>query len=283
MSGIVTDGSEYWRTLFLVLAAGWILLSLIRGWTQGILRQLLVPLAIVGALAAVLLLSPTVYGFLHDAQVPAQLAGMVVGAAIWFVVYNLILLAGGIVFKRTRDQDSAVVRLFFGIGGALMAVVYALLQIWLITLGIRVLGRIAEDQVAIQTRRGATANGLVIGLARLKNSIELGAGKPILDSMDPLPQSLYQRLDQVSRLLASPRAVGRLFESPALRAIWENPRVRTLGNDPEILDAIKRSDFLAILSNPKVLALWNDPSIRALLSGNQIQAALDYTEAEPAR
>jgi hypothetical protein len=83
-------------------------------------------------------------------------------------------------------------------------------------------------------------------------------------------------LDQCSQLLASPRAIGRLFEFPALRSIWENPRVRALQTDPEILEAVRRGDFLSILSNPKVIALWTDPNIRALLSGDQIQAACDY-------
>jgi hypothetical protein len=276
MSGIGTDGSEYWRTVFLVLAGVWILLSLIRGWTQGILRQLLVPLAILGALAAVVLLAPTVSGFL-DQRTPLspQISGVVVAGALWFLVYNLILLTGGIIFKRTRDHDFLVTRLFFGMGGASLAAIFALLQIWLVSIGIRLLGRIAEDQIAVQSSRGAKANGLVIGLARLKNSLELGTGKATLDAIDPVPQSVYQRIEQTSQLLVNPRAVERLLGSPQLRTVWENPRVRALETDPEILNAIKRGEFLSLLSNPKVLALWNDPSTRTLLSTNQIQAALD--------
>ena len=279
MSGIGADGSEYWRNVFFALAGGWVLLSFLRGWTQGLLRQLLVPLAVVGALAAVILITPTAFGFLYqNTRLPAP--ALLVGFAIWLFAYNLLVFVGGIIFKRTRDQDFAIVRLVFGVGGAVVAVVYAFLQIWVMVVGIRILGRVAEDQIAVQSSRNAASSGLVVGLARLKNSLELGSGKVVLDQLDPVPLEAYRRLDQCTQLLANPRAIGRLLESPALRGIWENPRIRALQADPEILEAIRRGDFLSILSNPKVFALWTDPSIRALLSGDQIQAACDYAKEE---
>jgi hypothetical protein len=259
MTGIGPDGSEYWRTLFLALAGAWVILSIFRGWTQGILRQLLVPLALAGALVAVVLIGPVASGYFRDnTRLPAPLSMLLVGAVIWFFVYNLLVFVGGIIFKRTRDQDVTLVRLFFGAG-------------------------IAEGQIAIQSSRAAAPHGFVVGLARLKNSLELGSGRAILDSVDPVPQDVYQRIGQGSRLLASPRAIGRLFEFPAFRSIWENPKIRALQTDPEILEGVRRGDFLSLVSNPKVIALWSDPNVRALLSGNQIQAALDYANGEAAR
>ena len=279
MTGIGTDGSEYLRNVFFALAGGWVLLSFLRGWTQGILRQLLVPLAVFGALVAVILVTPTASGYLYqNTRLPAS--ALLLGFAIWLFAYNLLVFVGGIIFKRTREQDFAIVRLVFGVGGAIIAVVYAFLQIWVIVVGIRILGHVAEDQIAVQSSRNAASSGLVVGLARLKNSLELGSGKVVLDQLDPVPLEAYRRLDQCTQLLANPRAIGRLLESPALRGIWENPRIRALQADPEILEAIRRGDFLSILSNPKVFALWTDPSIGALLSGDQIQAACDYAKEE---
>ncbi|HXL26238.1 MAG TPA: CvpA family protein [Chthoniobacterales bacterium] len=279
MSGIGADGSEYWRNVFFALAGGWVLLSFLRGWTQGVLRQLLVPLAVFGALVAVIVVTPTASGYLYqNTRLPAS--ALLLGFAIWLFAYNLLVFVGGIIFKRTRDQDLAIVRLVFGVGGAIIAVVYAFLQIWVIVVGIRILGRFAEDQVAVQSSRNAVSSGLVVGLARLKNSLELGSGKVVLDQLDPVPPEAYRRLDQCTQLLANPRAIGRLLESPALRGIWENPRIQALQADPEISQAIRRGDFLSILSNSKVFALWTDPSIRALLSGDQIQAACDYAKEE---
>ncbi|MEY2603471.1 MAG: hypothetical protein QOH31_1252 [Verrucomicrobiota bacterium] len=216
--------------------------------------------------------------FTKTTRLPAS--ALLLGFGIWLFAYNLLVFVGGIIFKRTRDQDLAIVRLVFGVGGAIIAVVYAFLQIWVIVVGIRILGRVAEDQIAVQSSRNAVSSGLVVGLARLKNSLELGSGKVVLDQLDPVPPEAYRRLDQCTRLLANPRAIGRLLESPALRGIWENPRIRALQADPEILEAIRRGDFLSILSNPKVFALWTDPSIRAVLSGDQIQAACDYAKEE---
>lgn len=279
MTSIGTDGSEYWRNVFFALAGGWVLLSFFRGWTQGILRQLLVPLAVFGALVVVILVTPTASGYLYqNTRLPGS--ALLLGLAIWLLAYNLLVFVGGIIFKRTRDQDFAIVRLVFGVGGAAVAVVYAFLQIWLVAVGIRIFGRVAEDQIAVQSSRSAVSSGLVVGLARLKNSLELGSGKVVLDQLDPVPLEAYRRLDQCSQLLANPRAFGRLLESPALRGIWENPRIRALQADPEVLEAIRRGDFLSILSNPKVIALLTDPNIRALLLGDQIQAACDYSNEE---
>lgn len=284
MTGIGTDGSEYWRNVFFALAGGWILVSIFRGWTQGILRQVLVPLAVLGASLVVAIVAPTASGYIHDStRLPAPVSALLLGAAIWLFAYNLLVFVGGIVFKRTRDQDFAIVRLFFGAGGAAVAVVYALIQVWLIVIGVRVFGRIAEDQVSLQSSRNAVSSDFVVGLARLRNSLELGPGKAVLDRLDPVPAEVYHRLDQCSQLLASPRAIGRLLEFPALRSAWENPRIRTLQTDPEILEAVRRGDFLSILSNPKVIALWTDPNIRALLSGEQIQAACDYANENAKR
>jgi hypothetical protein len=283
MAAIATEGSEYWRNLFLALAGIWILFSIFRGWIQGILRQL-VPLAILGASLAVVLLVPAVSGFFHDrTRLSGPISTIALGAGAWLFVYSLLLFAGGIIFKRTRDQDFAVLRLFFGLGGAAIALVYALLQNWIFVIAIRVFGRVAEDQIAIQSSRNAVPGGWVIGLARLKNSLELAPGRAVLDQLDPVPSKVYLYLDQWSQLLASPRALARLLEFPGFRSVWENPNVRVLQTDPELLEAVRRSDFLAVISNPKVITLWSDPNIRALLTGDQIQAACDYANQEAKR
>jgi hypothetical protein len=161
--------------------------------------------------------------------------------------------------------------------------VYALLQIWAGVIGIRILGRVAEHQLVVQSSRNSPASALVVGLARLKNSLELGPGRAVLDQIDPVPQMFYDRMDQCSQLLGDPRAMGRLLESPSLRGFFENPRIRALQADPEILEAVRRGDFLSLLSNPKVIALWTDPGIRALWASNEIQTACDYAKEEASR
>jgi hypothetical protein len=281
MTGIGTDGSEYWRTFFFALAGGWVLLSIFRGWAQGILRQLLVPLAILSASIIAALVTPMASGYFRG--LPAPVVALLVATAIWLFTYNLLLFIGGIIFKRTRDQDFVIIRLFFGVGGAAIAVVFALLQIWLVVVGVRFFGRIAEDQIAIQSARGVASGGFVVGLARLKNSVELGSGKVILDQLDPIPQGVYNRLHQCSLLLANPRAMGRLLEFPAFHGLWEDPRIRALQADPEILEAVRRGDFLSVIMNPRVIALSNDPNIRALLSGDQIRSACDYASEDTNR
>jgi hypothetical protein len=284
MTGFGTDGSDNWRNVFLALAAGWILLSFLRGWTQGVLRQLLAPLALLGATAVVVLIAPAGYAYIQlGTQLPASISAVLLALALWVLAYNLLVFVGRIIFKQTRDQDFAIVRLGFGLGGAAVAVVYALVQIWVVVIGIRILGRVAEHQLVVQSSRNSASSGLVVGLARLKNSLELGPGKAVLDQIDPVPQMFYDRMDQCSQLLGNPRAMGHLLESPSLHGIWENPRVRALQADPEILDAVRRGDFLSLLSNPKVIALWTDPGIRSLWASNEIQTACDYAKEEARR
>jgi hypothetical protein len=284
MTGFGTDASDYWRNVFLALAAGWILLSFLRGWTQGVLRQLLAPLALLGATTVVVLIAPAGSAYIRlGTQLPTSISAVLLALALWLLAYNLLVFVGRIIFKRTRDQDFAIVRLGFGLGGTAVAVVYALLQIWVVVIGIRILGRVAERQLAIQSARNSASSGLVVGLARLKNSLELGPGKAVLDQIDPVPQMFYDRMDQCSQLLGNPRAMERLLESPTLRGIWENPRIRALQADPEILDGVRRGDFLSLLSNPKVIALWTDPGIRALWAGNEIRTACDYAKEEARR
>ena len=284
MTGFGTDGSEYWRNVFLALAAGWIFLSFLRGWAQGILRQLLAPIALLGATAVVVLIVPAGSAYIQlGTQLPASISAVLLALALWLLVYNLLVFVGRIVFKRTRDQDFAIVRLGFGLGGAAVAVAYALLQIWAVVIGIRILGRVAEHQLVVQSSRNSPSSALVVGLARLKNSLELGPARAVLDQIDPVPQMFYDRMDQCSQLLGNPRAMGRLLASPSLRGIWENPRIRALQADPEILEAVRRGDFLSLLSNPKVIALWTDPGIRALWASNEIQTACDYAKEEARR
>jgi hypothetical protein len=172
MTGIDTDGSEFWRTSFFALAGSWIVLSIFRGWTQGILRQLLVPLAVLGASIVAVLVGPSASGYIHDStRLPASVSALLLGFALWLFTYNFLVFAGGIIFKRTRDQDFALVRFLFGAGGAAFAIVFALLQIWLVVVAIRIFGRVAQDQIAIQSSRNAVPSGFVVGLARLKKSL----------------------------------------------------------------------------------------------------------------
>src|SRR5258708_12032767 len=104
MSGIGADGSEYWRNVFFALAGGWVLLSFLRGWTQGLLRQLLVPLAVVGALAAVILITPTAFGFLYqNTRLPAP--PLLLCFSILLFAYNFLIFFRGLLFKPPRDQD----------------------------------------------------------------------------------------------------------------------------------------------------------------------------------
>ena len=116
------------------------------------------------------------------------------GAILAVVVYGIIAGLGSVLFKRTAQQSSGPVRLVYGLSGAFVGLLFGAFFIWLILVGIRSIGSIAEAQVqakpanAEDSRRESDplrkimalpsptldADSFTTLLARLKNSVELG-------------------------------------------------------------------------------------------------------------
>jgi hypothetical protein len=183
-------------------------------------------------------------------------------------------------FKRTRDQESPIAKLIYGFGGAFLGFLYGLFFLWLIVIGIRLVGYIAEKELSILSERGA-AVAFPVTLAKLKNSIERGVGRPILNVVDPIPRRWYQEIDQWGRAVSDPRILRKMMGYPGFQNVWRDPRVKALQDDPEIQAAAHQGNLIALMSNRKVVALMNDPEIRKACSPEQLQAALDYALNSP--
>ncbi len=72
---------------------------------------------------------------------------MIGGALLAMIVYGVISSLGSILFKRTAQQSSGTVRFAFGLSGALVGLCFGAFFLWLILVGIRSMGSIAEAQV----------------------------------------------------------------------------------------------------------------------------------------
>jgi hypothetical protein len=260
------QGSPGWQTTYLVICVVWLFISFVRGWVNGIFRQILAIVGLVGAAFAVSWFTGPVAGMLRSAL---SLPGIVLTAlsivCVWGISYNVIMLIGRILFKRTRDQDSGLIRLIYGVGGAGIGIIFGLVSIWAFTIAIRVVGHVAENQVQLQRARSGPAPVWVANIAKLKNSIELGVGRAMLNQVDPLPRDFYRQIDYCSRLAADPESVQRLIDTPGFRRI--QPKVAELERDPEIVAAVQRGDIVALASNPKVIAMINDPELKRELLG----------------
>src|SRR3954470_6679013 len=187
----MTNGSQLWQIIFLSFAAVVLLLEIIRGWRLGLPRQLMRGVAVIAAYAAGYfggnLMLPLLRPILNW---PDFILSMVGGAVLALIVYGVIASLGSILFKRTAQHPSGSVRLLYGFSGALTGIVFGLFFIWMILVGIRSVGAIADAQVHAHPRPETTApssrpdkplalekfdaESLTSFLARLKNSVEMG-------------------------------------------------------------------------------------------------------------
>ena len=269
------QGSPQLQGVVLLCSALWILISMLRGWSTGLMRQLTVIVAFIVATFLVLHFTSNLAAYLHR-EVPQVLQTPIAALLIWIISYNGILLVGRILFKRTRDQDSLLVRIIYGAGGALLGFAYGLFFIWSLLIGVRVIGRIAENQIEMQWAESEPSDKFVLSLAKLKNSVELGVGRSVINTVDPTPPGFYRELDQYSRLIGNPRAFRKMLDYPGFHRVLQDPKILDLQRDPELLADLQSGNLLGVFSNRKVVALLNDPQLRQVFSLGELKAALDY-------
>ena len=137
------QGSHQWQTALFLIATAWILVSVARGWGKGLMRQLT---GIVGLLAAGFLITnyTGLTGEFLRPQVPSLFLLPVSAALIWILSFNTIILVGRLLFKRTREYESPLLRLISGFGGGIIGLCYGLLFVWCVVIGLKVIGRIAS-------------------------------------------------------------------------------------------------------------------------------------------
>jgi Colicin V production protein len=267
------EASAQWQTGFFLLAGAWILLSVVRGWGQGLLRQVTAIFALFAAGFLVLRCTGWTEEFLRP-HVPAWILLPVAVAVIWVVSFNSIILIGHLLFRRTNDYESPSFRLICGLGGAAIGLAYGFLFVFCMLIGVKIVGRIAENQAEIQEARNENPSQLILNLAKLKRSVELGYGRRVIDSVDPLPRRFYRELDLYTRIAADPEAIRKLAESQGFRRVWESPRFFGFRNDPEIMADVQRGNVLGVLTNRNVVALLNDPQLRGAFIGGDLDTAL---------
>jgi hypothetical protein len=269
------QGSPQLQGVVLLCSALWILISMLRGWSTGLMRQLTAIVAFIVAAFLVLNFTSNLAAYLHR-EVPQVFQIPIAALLIWIISYNGILLIGRILFKRTRDQDSVLVRIIYGAGGALLGFAYGLFFIWSLLIGVRLIGRIAENQIEMQRAEGEPSDKFVLSLAKLKNSVELGFGRSVINAVDPAPPGFYRELDQYSRLIGNPRAFRKMLDYPGFHRVLQDPKILDLQRDPELLADLQSGNLLGVFSNRKVVALLNDPQLRQVFSRGELKAALDY-------
>ena len=289
----MTAGSTLWQTLFLSFGAVLLLLEVIRGYRLGLPRQLMRGAAIICAYAAAYFGGPLLLPLLQPIlKWPDFILSMIGGAILALIIYGLIASLGSTLFKRTAQVSSGTVRLVYGFSGALTGVVFGLFFIWLILVGIRSVGSIADAQVQSHPAPEVSppsprddrplalekldADALTSFLARLKNSVELGSVGGLLKKSDVTPPAVYQALKDAGTVAANPDSARRFLSFPGAIELSEHPKIVALRNDPEIERLIREGRILELLQNRRLLDAANDPTLVEKVKQFDIKKALEY-------
>ena len=268
-----------------------VLLKAWHGWRVGIVRQVL---GIVALLVAYLvgyfgggLLGPLLHRII---DLPENVLAVVGAVVTGFVMYCAITLVGSIVFKKTAQQSVTIVRLGYGLSGAALGAVYGLFLVWIAILAVRLLGSVAETQIAVAknphltlgkptptpTPKPTPPSAVVRGLAQMKHSLESGAAGAMVQQVDPIPGTLYSILHKLGVMVSDEKSVNRFLSFPGVQPLLAHPKVAALQIDPDITRDIINRNYLALIRNPRIVAAANDAEIGELMRKFEFEKALDY-------
>lgn len=274
MTGGPVEASQQWQAGLLIVFAICVAYATIRGCFRGLLLQLLVPLAIGGSALIVYFFADPFLSLFGMSSATISPGGLMLARALLGVLsFYLMMLAGGFLFRRTRDYDLIVSRLISGAGGALLGFIYGLVTVWFLMIFLHVIGRVAEDQVTLQVNRGLSPAPTISTLARAKASLDSGWLGEVSHWLDPVPGSVYDSIDRWSSILSRPDAVKQLMADPVFRPLGNNPSFQALANDPELSDSIEKGDLLGVVTNPKLVQFFTNGEVRQELAGKQWQGA----------
>ena len=164
-------------------------------------------------------------------------------------------------------------------------------------IGVRSVGSIAEAQVqarpkpdpgrdqshhSAQSPVPSVANvdldSVTMLLARLKNSVELGAVGDVVKKTDVMPGGVYQTLSDAGTVLSNPETAQRFLSFPGARELGENPKIVALRNDPEIAEMIAQGRVFELLRDPRIVDVLNDPTLAEQVKRFDLKKALEYAE-----
>ena len=287
-------GSPLWQIVFLSFALVLVVFEVLRGWRRGLPRQV----ARLGALIAAYFAGWFASKFLGPllgmfVRLPDTLLSVCAGALFGLIVYAVVSGTGSALFRRTGQHDSLIIRIAYGSTGALLGVFFGCFWVWLIVVGIRSIGSVANAEVRAQANDSSVLHAvdvrrrifseqtedeapLTTSLARLKNSVEMGMIGNAVKKVDFVPQQTYDLIEKLGGVASDPQAAERFLEYPGAKELSEYPKVVALRNDQEIAQMLNQGQLLELIQDQRVIDAANDPDLRARLKKFDLNAALDY-------
>jgi hypothetical protein len=285
---------DFWQLAFFFAAAVLVLFKAWRGWRMGVVRQVIGLLALAGAYVTAILGGRLVASLLKPIlNYPEAILTLGGGAVLGMVVFASISLVGAILFKKTSEQSVGIVRFGYGISGAAVGAVFGIFLVWIAILAVRLLGSVAETQIAASKKPRASAStqlatprrapaptppsDIVLGLAHMKHSLEQGTAGAVVQQVDPIPGSLYLILTKLGLMVSNEQSVERFLSCPGVKPLLDHPKISALQNDPEITRDILARNYFALLRNSRIVAAANDVEIGELMRKFEFEKALDYS------
>lgn len=293
----IITGSPLWQTVFVSFAVVLLLFQILRGWRLGLPRQIVRLVAIVVAYGTALFGGRALLPLMRPLlKVPDFVLIAFGGAILAMIAYSVINTVGTILFKRTSQQESRLVRLVYGFSGAGLGLVFGLFFIWLLVVSIRSLGAIGEAQLNARASSASPVhsrpssrpnvsgvrdeNSLALSLAQLKKSIERGALGDVVRQTDVLPSGIYETLAKLGEVFSQPEHISRFLSYPGVAELLDNPKLLALRADPEISRMLEEGRLLDLLQDDRLIEAANDTELAKQLKKFDLRKALDYA-AQP--
>jgi hypothetical protein len=301
-------GSLAWQLVLLMLAGLFILYRMVRGMQLGGARQLVSIMALVMGVAAGWgigpTLAPALRGGLHLADfvlVP------LVSGLIAIMVVILVEILGMIFCGKTEEQKEPGKRRFYAVTGVGLGFVNGVITLLIAVIGINLLGTIANTQIYSQlnalnrsiaaappsgplpdtgteldgkggpvTVTKEVGNPLTVFLARVKNSMELGPGRGLVDKVDPVPPEIYRILQKAVKVLSDPDCMQLFLQHPDISRITQHEVVARLAQDEDLARLAQSRDIVGLMRHPKLVAAANDPEVQKEFGTVKLEEVLDY-------
>ncbi len=268
---------------WLWLVAGlYLLFEMWRGWRRGVVRHGVSVLALIGA-SGVGWIFAYMTGWISDRIIPLTppTGRIIFGCFAGLVFYLAAVVISSLLFKKTSQQSSGLVRLVYGAGGAVFGLIFGLLVLWGGLSMVRAVGAVAEGQQAVLAQTGGPGLALDSQLASIKQSLEAGSSGRVVDRVDAVPPNLYSLITKLVQVTGSPEATARFLAYPGSQKLLAETKLGTLFADPSVMEGVSEGNYLALLSNPKLVEIASDPAVQKAFAGFELEKALDYALHPP--
>jgi hypothetical protein len=261
-------------TSWLWIAAGlYLLYEIWRGWRRGVARHGLSVFALVAA-GGIGWIFAWITGPIADRILPFPVpAGRVVfGFAAGLAFYLSAVVLSSLLFKKTSQQSSGIVRLVYGVGGGFFGLIFGLVVLWGGISLVRMLGAVSEGQQAPPSEISAPAGGEQNGQGLMSRFV---------DKVDPVPPVAYGLITKFIRVTRSPEATARFFSCPEVQQLLHQPKVAALFADPGVAEAASGGNIFSVMTSPRIAEVAGDPEVQKSISGFDLEKALDYALQTP--